>query len=75
VLVIQNKAPVALTDIQVTPVLIDTSGRVLQQGAPVRVMRPLKSGEQIAANAGLSNLTQEQLPYLRFRVDQARVAD
>jgi beta-barrel assembly-enhancing protease len=75
VLVIQNKAPVALTDIQVTPVLIDNSGRVLQQGAPVRVSRPLKSGEQIAANAGLGNLTQEQLPFLRFRVDGARVAE
>jgi predicted Zn-dependent protease len=74
-LIIQNKAPVALTDIQVTPVLVDNSGRVLQQGAPVRVTRPLKSGEQIAADAGLSNLTQEQLPLLRFRVDQARVAE
>jgi predicted Zn-dependent protease len=74
-LIIQNRAPVALTNIQVTPVLVDGAGRVLQQGAPVRVSRSLKSGEQVAADAGLGNLTQEQLPYLRFRVDEARVAE
>jgi len=74
-LVIQNKSPVALTDIQVTPVLVDAGGRVLQQGAPVRVGRALKSGEQVAADAGLSGLTQQQLPYVRFRVDGARVAE
>ncbi len=74
-LVIQNKSPVTLTDIQVTPVLVDAGGRVLQQGSPVRVGRALKSGEQVAAEAGLSGLTQQQLPYVRFRVDGARVAE
>jgi beta-barrel assembly-enhancing protease len=74
-LVIQNKSPVALTDIQVTPVLVDEGGRVLQQGSPVRVNRAIKSGEQVAADAGLSGLTQQQLPYVRFRVDGARVAE
>jgi predicted Zn-dependent protease len=75
ILIIQNRAPVALTNIQVTPVLVDGSGRVLQQGAPVRVSRALKPAEQIAADAGLSGLTQEQLPYLRFRVDGAQVVE
>lgn len=75
VLVIQNKAPVSLTDIQVTPVLVDAGGRILQQGAPVRVQRTLKPGEQVAADAGLSGLTQQQLAYVRFRVDGARVSD
>jgi beta-barrel assembly-enhancing protease len=74
-LIIQNKSPVALTDIQVTPVLIDAGGRVVQQGSPVRVSRALKSGEQVATDAGLSGLTQEQLPSVRFRVDGARVAE
>lgn len=74
VLVIQNKSPVALTNIQVTPVLVDANGRVVQQGSPVRVTRALKSGEQVVANAGLSGLTQQQLPYVRFRVDSASVA-
>jgi predicted Zn-dependent protease len=74
ILIIQNKSPVALTDIQVTPVLVDAGGRVLQQGSPVRVNRALKSGEQVAADAGLAGLTQQQLPYVRFRVDGAKVA-
>jgi predicted Zn-dependent protease len=74
ILVIQNKAPVALTNIQVTPLLVDANGRILQQGAPVRVNRTLRSGEQIAADAGLANLNPQQLPYVRFRVDAASVA-
>lgn len=74
-LVIQNKSPVALTNIQVTPVLVDANGTVARQGTPVRVTRTLKSGEQVAADAGLSDLTQQQLPYLRFRVDSASVAE
>ena len=74
ILVIQNKSPVALTNIQVTPLLVDANGRILQQGAPVRVNRTLRSGEQIAADAGLANLSPQQLPYVRFRVDAASVA-
>ncbi len=74
-LVIQNTSPVTLTNIQVTPVLVDASGRILQQGSPVRVGRALKAGEQVAADAGLSGLTQQQLPYVRFRVDSASVAE
>jgi predicted Zn-dependent protease len=74
-LIIQNRAPVALTNIQVTPVLVDGAGRVVQQGSPVRVSRSLKSGEQVSADAGLTGLTQEQLQYLRFRVDGAKVAE
>ncbi len=30
--VVQNRSPVALHAIQVTPVLVDASGRVVQQG-------------------------------------------
>jgi predicted Zn-dependent protease len=73
--VVQNRAPVALANVQVTPVLIDGTGRVMQQGQPVRVNALLKPGEQVAANTGIGNVGQEQLPYLRFRIDDARVAE
>ena len=33
----QNRSQVALTGIQVTPVLVDASGRVVQQGNPVAI--------------------------------------
>ena len=51
--VVQNRAPVPLRDFQVTPVLIDGSGRILQQGSPVRVGAVLKPGEQVAASSGI----------------------
>ena len=70
---LQNRAPVALAGIVVTPVLVDAAGRVLQQGRPVRLSRVLQPGEQLAVDAGLGALTQEQLNGLRFRVDAASV--
>lgn len=73
--VVQNRAPLTLTDVQVTPVLVDASGRIARQSVPVRVNNVLKPGEQAAAHTGIGNLTREQLPYLRFRVDGARVAE
>ncbi len=75
IVVVQNRSPVALKDIQVTPVLIDGSGRVLQQGNPVRVNAVLQSGAQIAAPTGLGNLPAQQLQALRFRVDGAQVSE
>lgn len=75
VLVVQNRAPVALTDIVVTPVMIDAAGRVAQQGQSVRIGRALAAGEQLAVDAGVGALSQEQLPHLRFRVDRARAVE
>ncbi len=75
VLLVQNRAPVALTDIFVTPVLLDAAGRVAQQGQAVRIGRALAAGEQLAVDAGLGVLPPEQLPYLRFRVDRARAVE
>ena len=73
--VVQNRAPVPLTNVQVTPVLINGAGQVVQQGSPVRLSNTLKAGEQAAAPAGIGGISQEQLPYLRFRVDEAQVAE
>jgi predicted Zn-dependent protease len=74
-LVVQNRAPVPLRDFQVTPVLVDVSGRIVQQGSPVRLAAVLKPGEQIATFSGIASITQQQLPYLRFKVEQARIAE
>ena len=73
--VVQNRAPVPLRDFQVTPVLVDPAGRIVQQAAPVRLAAVLKPGEQVAAAAGIGNLSQQQLQYLRFKVDGARIAE
>ena len=74
-LVVQNQSKVPLTGIQVTPVLVDGSGRIVQQGNAVQIQGVIKPGEQAAAASGLANLTQEQLQALRIRVDAAKIAE
>jgi beta-barrel assembly-enhancing protease len=73
--VLQNRAPVPLRDFQITPVLVDAGGRVMQQASAVRVAAVLKPGEQVATASGIGSITEQQLPYLRFRVDGARIAE
>ncbi len=75
VVVVQNRAQVPLTGIQVTPVLVDAAGRIVQQGNPVTISAVVKPGEQAAAQSGIGSLPAEQLQALRFRVDTAKVAE
>lgn len=75
VVVVQNRSQVPLTGIQVTPVLVDASGRIVQEGNAVAIPATLKPGEQGAAPSGLGNLSQEQMQALRFRVDKAKIVD
>ena len=75
VLLVQNRAPVALIDIYVTPLLVDAAGRIAQQGKAVRIGRSLAPGEQFAMDPGVGTLSPEQLPLLRFRVDRARAVE
>lgn len=73
--VVQNRSKVPLTGIQVTPVLVDAAGRVVQQGSSVTIRAVVKPGEQAAAPSGIGNLPPEQQQALRFRVDAAKVAE
>ena len=75
VLVVENRAPVALTDIQVTPVLIDEVGRVVREGSPVRIREALQPNQRVAGDAGVGALPQAQLARVRFRVDAARIVE
>jgi predicted Zn-dependent protease len=74
VLVLQNRAPVALASIQVTPVQVNAQGQVVQQGRAITVPGPLAAGQQLSIDAGMAAVTVEQLAALRARVDAARVA-
>jgi predicted Zn-dependent protease len=73
--IVQNRSPVTLTDIQVTPVLIDGAGRIVQTGATLRVPQKLESGKQVTLSAGLGSVPPEQVPALRVRVDGAKVVE
>ena len=71
----QNRSPVALSNIQIIPVLVNGAGQVVQQGKQVNIRGPVQSGEQVAVDGGLSSLTAEQLQALRFSVQTARIAE
>ena len=73
--VVQNRSPAPLVGIQVTPVLVDAAGRVARQGSPVVFRAVVQPGQQAAAQTGIANVSQAELPYLRFRVDGAKVAE
>jgi len=72
--VVQNRSPVALTNIRVTPVLVDQLGRVVRQGAPLRLNSIVKPGEQVGVPAGFA-VAPEQQTLVRVRVDAAEVAE
>ena len=72
--IIENRAPVALANIVVTPVLVDANGRVLQQGSAVQIRGPVPAGERASAAISTGNLTAEQLRFLKARVESARLA-
>lgn len=72
--IIENRAPMPLAAIVVTPVLLDENGRIVQQGAAVQFRGPLPSGQRASAAIGTGNLTAGQLQLLKARVDAARPA-
>jgi predicted Zn-dependent protease len=74
VLVVQNRAPVALAGIQVTPVTVNSQGQVTQQGRAVGIAGPLAAGQQASVDTGITGVSAEQLASLRARVDAARIA-
>ena len=73
-LIVENRAPVALSGIQVTPVLVDGAGRIIREGSTVVIRETLNPNQRIAGDAGVGNLAPEQLAHVRFRVDGAKLA-
>lgn len=72
--VVQNRSPVPLTNIRVTPVLVDQLGRVIQQGSQVRLGSVVKPGEQVGVAGGFTVPVQQQA-LVRVRIDSAEVAE
>ena len=75
ILVVQNRAPITLSDIRVTPVLVNSAGQIVSSGSTVRIGQALAANERVAVDAGVGSLSQEQLQGLRFRVDGARAVE
>ena len=74
VVVVENRAPVPLSSIQVTPVIVDDFGRVVSEASPIVIREVLNPNQRIAGDAGVS-VRPEQLGRVRFRIDGARVVE
>lgn len=72
VAVVENRAPFPVSQILLTPVLLDANGRIAQEGRQIRVNRTLQPGERASVNAGVGTVTDEVRPRLRIRVDSVR---
>ncbi len=75
VLIVENRAPVPLSAIEVTPVLVDSAGRIVREGQTIVIREVLNPNQRIAGDAGVGALPPEQLGHVRFRVDGARIAE
>lgn len=75
ILIVENRAPVALSGIQVTPVIVDSGGRIVREGSQIVIRETLNPNQRVAGDAGVGTLPPEHLAHLRFRVDGARIAE
>ncbi len=75
VLIVENRAPVPLSGIRVTPVLVDGAGRVVREAQTIVIREVLNPNQRIAGDAGLGAIPPEQLAHVRFRVDSARIVE
>lgn len=71
---VENRAPVPVTQIRLTPLLVDDAGRIVQQGRAFVIGEVVAPGKHTLADAGIAGIDAQRLPYVRFRVDSARVA-
>jgi tetratricopeptide (TPR) repeat protein len=74
VAVIENRSPVAIAEVILTPVVLDTAGRVVEQGRAIRYARPLAPGTRTAIETGVGAMTPETLQRVRIRIDSAQPA-
>lgn len=70
--VVENRAPFPVSQILLTPVLLDANGRIAQEGRQIRVTKALQPGERASVNAGVGTITDEVRSRFRVRVDSVR---
>ncbi|MEZ5566563.1 MAG: M48 family metalloprotease [Gammaproteobacteria bacterium] len=74
IVVVENRAPFAVSQILVTPVLLDNNGRIEQQSRQLRIAQQLQPGERAAVNAGVGAVSDDVRRRLRVRVDAVQAA-
>jgi predicted Zn-dependent protease len=71
---VQNRAQLTVTSLEVTPVMLDGYGRIVQQGQRRQFRVNLRPGETTSVDSGLGTMTAEQAALLRVSVNTAQVA-
>ncbi len=72
VAVVENRAPFAVSQIVLTPVLLDANGQIAQEGRQVRIAGVVQPGERASVNAGVGVVSDAERERLRIRVDAVR---
>lgn len=70
--VIENRSPVAIAEVVLTPVVLDAAGRIAQQGRAIRYARELAPGARAAIDTGVGAVTADTLQSIRIRIDAAQ---
>jgi predicted Zn-dependent protease len=74
VFALQNQSKLAVSNVEITPVVLDVYGRIAQQGQRRQLRITLKPGETTTVDAGLASMTAEQAALLRVSVNAAQIA-
>jgi predicted Zn-dependent protease len=74
VALIENRAPVALESVVLTPVVLDASGRIVEQARQVRYSRRIEPGARAVIETGVGAVPAETLQRIRIRIDAAQPA-
>lgn len=72
--VLENRSPVTITRVALTPVRVDAAGRIVEQGRGLQLERVIRPGERITVDPGIGTVSAEVAPQLRLRVDAAAPA-
>lgn len=71
---VENRAPVTVSRIEITPLLVDSAGRIVERGRPLLIGEAVAPGQRTVADTGIGGIDQARLPYVRFSIDSAQVA-
>ncbi|MGD9843653.1 MAG: M48 family metalloprotease [Steroidobacteraceae bacterium] len=70
---LQNRAQLTVTNLEVIPVLLDSFGRVVQQGQRRSLRVTLRSGETMVVDSGLGVMSAEQVALMRVSVSSVQL--
>jgi predicted Zn-dependent protease len=74
VALVENRAPIALESVVLTPVILDAGGRIVELARQVRYSRRIEPGARTVIDTGIGAVPAETLQRIRIRIDAAQPA-